>query len=298
MDKVEAIEAGYVSNRTNAVYDYEFTKALQNVPWSQWLEQDNPFRCKEEYLDKYVDWISSSQLNRVSGLGRFSQRHLINGTTQCFDELYYKYSDRRLRIFRGEYAYHRRIAKSWSFLEDGPIESNDYIIVSAPFCSTGDVHPKMYEAIEEAYRLKVPVAVDCAYFGTCTEFELNVDHPGIESVSFSLTKGVGLGDIRSGIRFSNIEDQNPISQQNAYNHSVLGAAKVGIYMMEKFSPDFIPNKYRKIQIEVCELLGITPTKCMHLALGDEQWSEFKVDQAYNRLGIRELIRAKNKGKIE
>ena len=68
-------------------------------------------------------------------------------------------------------------------------------------------------------------------------------------------------------------------------------------MMNLFGPDFIPNKYRKIQLEVCEMAGLRATKCMHLALADESWSDFDIDGAYKRVGIRELIRAKAKGLI-
>ena len=36
---------------------------------------------------------------------------------------------------------------------------------------------------------------------------------------------------------------------------------------------------------------------MHLALGDESWSEFLVDDAYRRIGIRGLVRAVQEEKI-
>jgi hypothetical protein len=152
----------------------------------------------------------------------------------------------------------------------------------------------MYEIFDEAHKLEIPVIVDCAYFGTCEDFHIDVTHPVIESVSFSLTKGTGLGDIRSGVRYSNIEDKLPICQHNDYDHTVLAAARIGLYMMEIFPPDHIPNKFSAVQKEVCAELGLTPTKCMHLALGDESWSEYAVDKVYNRVGIRELVKARFK----
>jgi hypothetical protein len=291
------LEKGWVGPRTNAVYDPEFTRALADLPWKDWFSRPNPLRCREDYLDCYLSWITKSKYNRFHGLESYAVRHLTNGTTQSFDESYYRYKSRRLRILRGEYAYHKRAFPNWHFVEDGPLESNDFLIVSVPFCSTGECPAKFYDLLDQAHHLNVPVIVDCAYFGTCHGVEVDLSHPGIENVCFSLTKGVGLGDIRSGIRFSRTEDDGPIAQQNRYNHTVLGAAKIGLYMMEQFSPDFIPGKYLEIQQQVCREVGLRPTPCMHLALGDDRWNQFNIDDRYNRLGIRELIKARRKGWI-
>ncbi len=284
------ITDGLITQKTHAVYDFDFIKALQKIPFSEWLEKPAPFRCRQEYLEFYDRWIQTSKLNSVHGLERFSRRDLINGTTQTFDEAYMKYASRRLRVFRGEYRYHLRIVQNWAFLDDGPVHENDYVIVSAPFCSTGNVHPQFYALLDECAKARVPVIVDCAYFGTCENIHLDLSHRAIESVSFSLSKGTGMGDIRSGIRYSNLNDNNPICQQNNYDHTVLLAARVGLYMMDNFTPDFIPLRYSAVQKSVCAQLGLTPTPCMHLALGDDTWNSFRIDDTYNRIGIRELVR--------
>lgn len=297
---IEELERhGYIGTKTNAVYDVEFTRLLSQLPWAQWFEKDSPLRCRAEYLDFYPEWIASSHLNSIEGLQAFPHRHLINGTTQSFDEAYYRYAGKRLRLFRGEYAYHRRVFADWKFIEDEPLAADDFVIVSAPFCTTGDVHPEFYQLLDSATHLKIPVLIDCAYFGTCENFKVKVDFPCVESVSFSLTKGVGLGDIRSGIRFSHFDDNFPIAQQNRYEHTILGAAKIGLYMMQNLSPDFIPNKYSDIQKQVCAELGLTPTKCMHLALGDgsKKWDHYGIDGKYQRVGIRNLIKARFKNLI-
>lgn len=288
------ITEGLLTQKTHAIYDYDFILALKKMPLQEWLERPAPFRCREAYLAHYDKWIHSSQLNTITGLENFARRDLINGTTQTFDEAYMKYAHRRLRVFRGEYRYHMRIVNNWSFIEEAPIDANDYVIVSAPFCSTGDVHPRLHALLDNCAQKQVPVIIDCAYFGTCENIRIDVSHSAIESVSFSLSKGTGLGDIRSGIRYSNLDDNNPICQQNNYDHTVLFAARVGLYMMENFSPDFIPQRYSEVQKYVCEQLGLTPTPCMHLALGDASWDAFKIDDTYNRVGVRELVRSEFK----
>lgn len=284
--------------KTQAVYDYQFVLRLKEAPISDWMSSSPPFACRKEYLEKINYLIHNSQLNTVKGLERFTARHLINGTTQSFDEAYHRYSKRRLRIFRGEYAYHKRVNPNYLYLEDGPLDKNDFIIISLPFCSTGDKHIEMKKVLDQALLLNIPVEIDCAYFGTCHSIDFDLSHESIKSVSFSLSKGMGMGDIRSGIRYSFYDDDYPISQQNNYNHTVLLAAKMGLHMMEKFDFDYIPNTYLKAQKSVCLDINATPTKCMHLAMGNsENYSDYLVDNKYYRLGIRQAVKKRNQGKL-
>ena len=104
--------------RHNAIYDPEFQKHLAEAPWKDWLSKPGYFEVRHQYLADIHNWILSSELNEVKGLTRFKYRDMINGTTQAFDEAYYRYSKRRLRILRGEYAYHKRIVKDFVFLDD------------------------------------------------------------------------------------------------------------------------------------------------------------------------------------
>ena len=120
------------------------------------------------------------------------------------------------------------------------------------------------------------------------------------SVPFGLllTRLAGLGDIRSGIRFSNLENQRPIRQQNDYNHTVLCAARIGLHMMQNLGPDFIPTKYSLAQKQVCAELGLKPTPCMHIALADQPgWDSYIIDGTYHRVGIRNLVKARLGGEV-
>lgn len=298
LDRATLISEGMVSNKTNAVYDAKFWHLFKTIPWQDWFSGDgDPLYCRKQYIDTYQWYLGNMKLNKISGLDRFKQRHLINGTTQTFDEAYHRYSHRRLRIYRGEYAYHKRVVPGFVYIEDEPIRRGDYVIVSVPHCTTGDVPVGFYDMLDACAAVSVPVIVDCAYIGTSVDVNFSVDHKAIESVSFSLTKGTGTGHIRSGVRYSDIEDDMPIAQQNHWNHTVLGAAKVGIWFMENLeTPDFIADRYRESQLTACADAGLVPTKCMHVAIGGDEWGDFNVD-GYNRVGIRNLVKARKNGSI-
>ncbi len=287
-----------INQKTFAVYDYQFLLHLKDAPISEWMDHSPPFDCQDEYIETFHALIHQSKLNKLTGLERFSKRHLINGTTQSFDECYLRNANRRLRIFRGEYAYHKRVNPDFCFIEDEPLKEGDHLIISLPFCSSGDIHPQMNEVIQKAGELNIPVKIDCAYFGTCHSIEYDFSSPAIKSVCFSLSKGMGMGDIRSGVRYSDYDDDFPIAQQNNYRHTVKFAAKMGLHMMKRFNFDYIPTLYREHQESICRDLGITPTRCMHLALGDsDKYPDFIVDGLYYRIGIREAVKKRKQGRI-
>ena len=251
-------------NRHPALYDFEFQKNLSNIPWGQWLEKKDYFNNKFEFISSIENWIVNTKNNNLKGLEKFTRKDVILGTTQSFDEAYFRYSNRRLRIFRREYAYHKRNLKNLVFIEDEPLKENDWIIISYPFSGIGDVAENIDEIFKESENLNIPILVDCAWFGTCHNIDFNFCSPAISSVSFSLSKGIGLGRMRIGIRYSNYSD-GPIFQQNNFNHLVGSNMEIGIYQMKKFSSDFTCNKYKTYYNYMCNDLDLLPTKCMHVA---------------------------------
>ena len=125
----------------------------------------------DEFCEKYLEWIESTQNNVVVGLKDFPFKAYCNGTTEAFDKFYMKNHTRRFRCFRGEYMYHqvtwRNNWPDWEFLEDAPLESTDAVVISLPFANTGDEHAGMYNILDKCTALEIPVLIDCAYFGVC-----------------------------------------------------------------------------------------------------------------------------------
>lgn len=285
-------------DKHSSLYDYEFQKHLAKAPWSEWLSQSGYFEIKDEYIDKIHKWIHSSKLNEVKGLERFKYRDMIHGTTQAFDESYYRNANKRLRILRGEYAYHKRVVKDFQFLDDEqgnfiPIEKGDWVIVSYPFCGNGGIPPHFDQIQNQCLELDVPILLDCAWYGTCRDLIFDVSHPAITEVCFSLTKGIGLGNIRSGIRYSNHDDNLPIRQQNNYNHLPLGAGQIGLWQMQKFSPDHVQDKYFSVYRHICETMNILPTHCIHIGMLDKEHAEYDyylTDKVYSRIGMRNAVK--------
>ena len=306
------------SQKNYSIYDPEYQRHLRKAPWEYWLSQANYFDVKDEYIEAFIHWISSSNNNQISegcqlNSRRYKRKDIIVGTTQSFDEAYFRYKNRRLRLFRGEYAYHRRCYQNHLWL-DYPaqsdstgewaesLDSGDWVIISHPFCGTGDEHPRLKELLSQCETKNIPVIMDCAWFGTCFDLNFDLDHPAITEVSFSLSKGIGLGYMRTGLRFSNYpESENmPIAQQNSYKHLVFINCQLGIYQMKKFSPDWQANKYREWYKLLCDEYNMLETKCLHISRlpSDSQYAKhFLVDESYAKVGVREALKAIRKKEL-
>ena len=285
----------------NSLYNGEFISyLLEKNFFVEAMQQE--LRCEQKFVDYYPDWIQSSELNTVKGLDKFSFRFPSVGVTQSLDEFHYFILEQglRLRMFRGEYPYNRDV-HPWSyddFIDDKPLEKNDAVIISCPFSGTGAKHDKMESMLDEAYELRIPVFVDMAWFGTCKDINIDLSHPAIEEVAFSTTKGLCTGDYRSGIRFSHhgIIDytlpkrKDRLALQSDWSHGCHLNTRIGLELMLNFSPDHQWNKYHKAQQKVCESYALTPSNCVHIALGDDQWKQFHRDKTYNRVNIAKVVK--------
>ena len=91
----------------------------------------------------------------------------------------------------------------WKYLEDEDLKENDAVILSVPFSDSGGIHPQTDELLDKCDELKIPVIIDSAYMIIANKIEFNFNRDCIESVCFSLSKGIyGAEKLRIGLRLS------------------------------------------------------------------------------------------------
>lgn len=208
------------------------------------------------FLEKYLSWISSTKNNRLKGLDRFPYRSFSNGTTESFDKFYIRHRDRKITVLKDEYLYHRLYAEAKDVELIG-LNKNSAVILSAPFCRTGDIHPLTEEILTICDEKNIPVLIDSAYYGLCGDLEFNFDHPCIEDIAFSLSKPFGVSYLRIGMRLSKVRDSLVDFSQSGYVSRL--SAKVGEKLLDDFGPDYLYTKYRQTQLNFCAKLNIDPS---------------------------------------
>ena len=252
---------------------------------------DNDIHTK--FLTEYRAWIMKTNNNRVTGLDEYKYACFTNGTTEAFDKFYAKHSTRRFRFFKGEYLYHRLSCRNnkfdWEYLEDKKLTKDDAVIISLPFSDTGNKHTNMDFILQNCTALGIPVLLDCAYFGVCNDFNFDLTHQCITDVTFSLSKSLYAAHLRIGMRLTREDDDDPLFVTNKIGYVNRASAHIGRKLIKRFSPDYIYNKYRARQLEICNILNVEPSNCVLFGIGDNKWNEYNRDRETNRLSFHKYL---------
>jgi len=286
--------------------------SVWNQPFMEYLEKEyfpyvDPSTLPGEaeyYLNYYPKWIKKSFLNNFDGLDAFPYRFISLGVTQTLDWWHYycMANGYRLRMFRGEYPYNRDVLLEgdWTqdrYIDDTELKTGDAVVVSVPFSGSGRKPERWQWLIDECNKKNIPILVDCAWFGTCFDIDVNLDEPCIKMVAFSTTKGLSCGNWRSGICFSRI-DEGSLSVQTEWKHGIHLNVAIGNCLMREFGPDTIAKKYRESHKAVCDHYGFQPTNTVHVAQAPltDEWNSYSRDGTFNRVNIAKAIkRYKQKG---
>lgn len=266
---------------------------LDNNLFEPVLTNKTPIDVQDEFLDLYPKWINSSELNSFKGLEKFPFKYVSLGVTQGIDDfvLYTTKNNKRLRFSRGEYGYGIEISNPGPLLDQEPLKSGDALIISCPFSSTGDIHPDWDSIIRICNELEIPVFVDCAFFGTCLDIHVDLDQPCIDSVSFSPTKGLNCGNMRTGITFTRRQGKDcSLDILTKWHHGIHFNTYLAYNLMKNFGPDTVPRTYRTSQLSVCEKYGLSPSKSVMFGIGGNGWEHFSRNEFCNRVNLRNAIK--------
>jgi hypothetical protein len=234
-----------------------------------------------KFLSSYKKWITDTTLNDVIGLEKFDRLDFIQGTSEAFDKFYIRHQGKRFIFFKGEYLYHRISLKNsnYKIIEDSnDLSENDAVIVSLPFADTGNIHHLFdLKFLDLCYSKNIPVLLDCAYFGICSDIKFNFTHPAIQEVCFSLSKTFPVNLLRIGIRFSNYKDVDGISAYTATQYQNRISAYVGLKVLEYKTSDYTYTNYRSSQLEFCKQFNLIPSNTVIFGL-----DKFNKHPQYNR----------------
>jgi len=247
----------------------------------------------QTYLDEFTSWLMSSSCNQIIGLDQYPNRAYCSGVISAIESFILRHArHRRLRFSRAEFIGAKitcnYASAEWSWLEDGPICAGDAIIISWPFAGNGGEYPGQDELFNSCEQLDVPVMVDLAYFGISSGMIFDLTHSCITDVSTSLSKPMSAMS-RLGIRYTkDLYDDNVQENSNLKIYNRISTS-AGTTLMQKFSHDWIVNKYLPRAHDVCKSKNLTLSNTFTLALGDKNvYPEFERN-GYNRICITDEI---------
>lgn len=273
------------------IVDLDVLNSIKELSFSDWFQDFQPSNINidfhQEYLDYFTYWFIQSKLNSIKGIDRFPFKKLTSGITQSFDDFIIRHRNRTFKLLPGEYSYVKRAIDDCRKLEE--IESNDAIIISAPFSATGNLHPAIKTILQIASNRNVPVMIDCAFFGICQNLIIDLEYDCIEKVCFSSSKIFASGNFRAGIEYSKY-NSGILSVQNDWNYVQTLSAKINLELMKQYHPDYIFNKYRSKQKLICDKNNLEYSDTVIFGLSDKGNPKYNFDNVVYRYGISNLIR--------
>ena len=248
-------------DRPSPLTDRKIEQTIQHI-LSGGLDTDITDKVYADFLDIGRQWILGSKLNNLSEMERFSRLDIINGCTHYIDCLY---MSGKVQTLSEDYRYHKRLGLGYSVIQ-GNIMPRVPMILSMPFPAVGAPHSNTQEILDEAFEKNVPVHIDGAWVTCSRDVSFNFNHPAINSVGISLSKGLGLGWNRIGIRWSSNDNPDAVSIMNDFHMNNRALAMIGLHFMKIFPVDYLWNTHGKRYEKVCSDFGLTPTNAIHLAL--------------------------------
>ncbi len=253
-------------SRFRPMYDRKFGELLKAGISGDLLRDEN---LKKDFLQTFHLWLSNSKLNKLNGLNAFPHRDFISGVTHALDDLIISFGE-SLVCLENEYPYFKRMRNSFPLKTVSQLESGDVLVLGMPFCWFGDVHPQTNEILAICLEKKIPVHIDSAWIGCTRDIYFNYDHPAIQTISFSLSKGLGLGSHRAGVRYARNRHPGPITITNDFAMEIQSSMAVGLKFMREFGSDFLQEKYASEYEFVCKNLNLRPTKSIHTAFAEKE----------------------------
>jgi hypothetical protein len=238
---------------------------------------------KQKFLAQFHLWVTSSNLNKISGLEDFPHRDFISGVTHYLDDLHITFGQ-RLVAMEQEYAYHTRMKADFPLRKLETLQRGDVLVFGAPFAWYGGLHPETQQILDRCLELDIPVHIDAAWFGCVRGFTFHYNHPAVQSVAFSLSKGLGLGSHRVGVRYSKNRHAGPVTIVNDFAMEVNCVMACGLKFMQKFGSDYLQNRYGGAYQLVCEKFELKPTMAIHTAFDQVE------NGNWEPVGIRPFLR--------
>jgi len=282
------------------IQDREITSSLQQFVaqpevWNNFFVADGITGLEKQFVDKMRKWVTASKENTLAGLEDFPYGTMTHGTSEAFQMFMMRHNDRNFKFFKGDFMMHKVagnvMGNKWQWVLDAnEVTADSAIIISIPFSDFGTTHPQHIKLLERCSALNVPVLIDCAYFGMCYDMDIDLNYSCIEEVTFSLGKTFPVIGSRCGVRFQRTEIDDAVTFANQHGIVNNFGALVGLHCIEQYTADFIAIKYRAVQQQVCDDLGVDTTNCILFATSsDNKYSEYNRGNGTTRLCISKQI---------
>jgi|TARA_B100001778_G_C18525497_1_gene600951 hypothetical protein len=275
----------------------EISEFLEGIDYSKWMRRDSDW-VFDKYKNVFYDWIQQSNRNHLKGLEEFTHKKYCYGSTQSFDLFYIQNKDKRFRMLKGDFFYHKACLSKgfkWKYLEDD-LQEGDALIISVPFSDTGKTPEDLENILLNCDELNIPVLLDMCYYTIGKNINIDLTHPCIDTISFSLSKFAdGVQHFRCGLRLSRTNRDDGIDLINEYQQISKISCVVGLYIMDNYHVDYNWDKFETSYNLVCKEKDFEPSDTIVIGLGGSDYDELNRGNSKNRVCVANDVWEKYNG---
>lgn len=251
--------------RPSPMSDLIIEQLIQDV-LSGKLDRDITDQVYVDFKKEMTTWLFSSKINKLEGFDSFNRVDIINGCTQFIDNLYMQGP---VQVLRGDYRYHERLGLA-QISDVGSLIPNIPLIIAMPFPSIGAPHQNIKEILVECKNKSIEVHIDGAWITCCRDIDFDFSNEVIRSIGISLSKGLGLGWNRIGLRWTKTPKQDSISIMNDFHMNNRALVMIGLHFIRNLPPDYLWDQHKRNYYKVCYDFNLMPTNSIYLALRNGQ----------------------------
>jgi len=283
----QAVKSFYSKSR--AINDGPVVDHLKKSPSVYNMMMDNSLISK--FQNSFTSWIQKNKFNTCSGLELF-EPDISQGSTQSFDSFFLRHPDKKHKFFLGEYLYHivvkKNLGQKWSFILDHTeLSKGDALILSVPFCDTGNAPKQLDQILTHCTEQKIPVLLDLSYYTISHGINIDLNFDCIDTVSFSLSKTFPVAYARIGMRYTRKESMDGQKLHSNINYDNRISAGIGLHVIEKFPSDYVVNKYLDLYHKVAAKLDLDASQTMIFADGTNDWSSYGRKELLTAYGLED-----------
>jgi hypothetical protein len=230
------------------------------------LDKDISDIVYENFKQEMEQWVLSSPFNILTGLDTFDRKDIIIGCTQFIDTLYMQGP---VQVLRNDYRYHERLGLAY-VKDAGSLIPDIPLIIAMPFPSIGAPHQDMEEILHECKIKNIAVHIDGAWISCCRDITFDFNHVAIRSVGISLSKGLGLGWNRIGLRWTKTTKTDAITIMNDFHMNNRALVMIGLHFIRNLSSDYLWLTHGERYYKVCRDFNLLPTRSIYLAMRNGQ----------------------------
>ena len=212
------------------------------------------------------EWVKD-----IIDLKNFPYCYFVNGATDAIH--HWVITDKRpwQKLCYGEYEYRDMIDSKGSVTCDVPGQYMNEETGRSALPAIIDPNKPLYISIPSAAdgnyfnlgNIQAPIILDCTYVSSTNKQTINVPVT-TEQVFFSFSKGFGLVGQRLGLVYTKQPHKSLHLLKEFENWNYTGVCIIK-QIMKNFAVDEMWNRYRDKQLQICNLLDVTPADCFYIA---------------------------------